>query len=303
MPEGVLTEVNRELDRWSGRASKTRSTAGSAPTWTGCRPSLERALRGQLRPQQARQILDEDHTGLSDVKDRIIEFLAVRKLRKERGLEVLSGRDPARSSLSSDLPALARPRSASQSPAPWDASSLESRSAASATRLTSAATAQLRRRSAGSHRPRVEGRRHEEPVIMLDEIDKVGSDWRGDPSSALLECSTRPDVAPLLGSTRPCPMCCHPTATCRNVPTMLDRMGCAGSSTSSSAEDGSPRSRCDLVDLVSMITGFFVPASFNARRCDPAERRRRCGGGADVSLVADAAERDSSELASQGAGD
>src|SRR5437588_427471 len=41
---------------------------------------------------KARQILDEDHTGLGDVKDRIIEFLAVRKLRQERGLEVLSGR-------------------------------------------------------------------------------------------------------------------------------------------------------------------------------------------------------------------
>src|SRR5438105_3977128 len=42
--------------------------------------------------KKARQILDEDHTGLGDVKDRIIEFLAVRKLRTERGLEVLSGR-------------------------------------------------------------------------------------------------------------------------------------------------------------------------------------------------------------------
>src|SRR5260370_13224505 len=41
---------------------------------------------------EARRILDEDHTGLDDVKDRIIEFLAVRKLRKERGLEVLGGR-------------------------------------------------------------------------------------------------------------------------------------------------------------------------------------------------------------------
>src|SRR6202048_1933495 len=93
IPEGVLVEVNRELDRLE-RTSEQNPEYG----WT--RTSLDWMLDipWNVRSDdnydlvEARRILDEDHTGLSDVKDRIIEFLAVRKLRKERGLEVLGGR-------------------------------------------------------------------------------------------------------------------------------------------------------------------------------------------------------------------
>src|SRR6266516_4484810 len=93
MPDAVQTEVEREIDR-------LERTSEQNPEYGWIRTYLDWMLDipWNVRPDdnfdltEARQILDEDHTGLSDVKDRIIEFLAVRKLRQERGLEVLGGR-------------------------------------------------------------------------------------------------------------------------------------------------------------------------------------------------------------------
>src|SRR3989442_9476321 len=93
MPESVLTEVNRELDRLE-RTSEQNPEYGWIRTYLDWMLDIPWNVRSEdnYDLNEARRILDEDHTGLSDVKDRIIEFLAVRKLRKERGLEVLGGR-------------------------------------------------------------------------------------------------------------------------------------------------------------------------------------------------------------------
>jgi ATP-dependent Lon protease len=93
MPAAVLTEVNRELDRLE-RTSEQNPEYGWIRTYLDWMLDIPWNVRSEDNYDlvKARQILDEDHTGLSDVKDRIIEFLAVRKLRAERGLEVLGGR-------------------------------------------------------------------------------------------------------------------------------------------------------------------------------------------------------------------
>jgi ATP-dependent Lon protease len=189
MPEAVLTEVNRELDRLE-RTSEQNPEYGWIRTYLDWMLDIPWNVRSEDNYDlvKARQILDEDHTGLGDVKDRIIEFLAVRKLRKERGLEVLSGRG------SGAIITLVGP------PGVGKTSLGESVARALGRKFT--------RVSLGGIRDEADIRGHrrtyvgalpgrivralkdagtKNPVIMLDEIDKVGSDWRGDPSAALLE--------------------------------------------------------------------------------------------------------------------
>src|SRR5207253_3336209 len=137
---------------------------------------------------EARRILDQDHTGLDDVKDRIIEFLAVRKRRDARGLEVVGGRG------SGAIITLVGPPGV-------DKTSLGES-------VARAMGHPFVRVALGGVRDEAEIRGHRKtyvgampgriaraikeagvlnPVLMLDELDKLGNDWRGDPSSALLE--------------------------------------------------------------------------------------------------------------------
>jgi ATP-dependent Lon protease len=136
----------------------------------------------------AREVLDADHAGLSDVKDRIIEYLAVRKRRAERGLGVVAGRR------SGAVLALVGP------PGVGKTSLGESVARAMGREFTRVAL--------GGVRDEAEIRGHRQtyvgalpgrivraigdagsmnPVILLDEVDKLGADYRGDPTAALLE--------------------------------------------------------------------------------------------------------------------
>jgi ATP-dependent Lon protease len=139
-----------------------------------------------LDPVHAREVLDADHAGLEDVKDRITEYLAVRKLRTERGI--------AEDKRSGAILTLIGP------PGTGKTSIGES--------IARATGREFVRMSLGGVRDEAEIRGHRRtyigalpgrlvralrdaetmnPVIMLDEVDKVGADWRGDPSAALLE--------------------------------------------------------------------------------------------------------------------
>jgi ATP-dependent Lon protease len=189
MPEAVRAEVERELDRLE-RTSEQNPEYGWIRTYLDWMLDLPWDVRSEDNYDlaEARRILDEDHTGLDDVKDRILEFLAVRKLRQERGLEVLGGRG------SGAIITLVGP------PGVGKTSLGES--------VARALGRKFARVSLGGVRDEAEIRGHrrtyigalpgrivralkeagtKNPVIMLDEIDKVGGDWRGDPSSALLE--------------------------------------------------------------------------------------------------------------------
>ena len=140
----------------------------------------------RLDPVHAREVLDADHAGLEDVKDRIVEYIAVRKLREERGI--------AEDKRSGAILTLIGP------PGTGKTSIGES--------IARATGREFVRMSLGGVRDEAEIRGHRRtyigalpgrlvralrdagtmnPVIMLDEVDKVGADWRGDPSAALLE--------------------------------------------------------------------------------------------------------------------
>src|SRR6266568_3880457 len=189
LAEAVLTEVNRELDRLE-RTSEQNPEYGWIRTYLDWMLDIPWNVRSDdnYDLKKARQILDEDHTGLDDVKDRIIEFLAVRKLRKERGLEVLAGRG------SGAIITLVGP------PGVGKTSLGESVARALGRKFTRVSLGGIRdeadirghrRTYVGALPGRIVRALKEagtkNPVIMLDEIDKVGSDWRGDPSAALLE--------------------------------------------------------------------------------------------------------------------
>ena len=136
----------------------------------------------------ARAILDADHAGLSDVKDRIIEYLAVRKRRADVGLGVVGGRR------SGAVLALVGP------PGVGKTSLGESVARAMGRKFVRVALGGIRdeaeirghrRTYVGALPGRIVRAIKEagsmNPVVLLDEVDKVGADYRGDPTAALLE--------------------------------------------------------------------------------------------------------------------
>src|SRR6478735_8717909 len=187
MPDDVREQADREVDRLErmGESTGESSMIRTYLDWLIAVPWSKRSDE-RLDPVHAREVLDADHAGLDDVKERITEYLAVRKLREDRGVA-----DDRRSGV---ILTLIGP------PGTGKTSIGES--------IARATGREFVRMSLGGVRDEAEIRGHRRtyigalpgrlvralrdagtmnPVIMLDEVDKIGADWRGDPSAALLE--------------------------------------------------------------------------------------------------------------------
>jgi ATP-dependent Lon protease len=192
LPEAVAEAVTKEIDRLE-RTSEQSPEHGWIRTWIDTILDLPWGERSEERLDvgAAREILDADHTGLADVKDRIVEYLAVRKLRTERGLD--DAHESARRG-SGLILALVGP------PGVGKTSLGESVARATGREFVRVALGGVRdeaeirghRRTYVGAMPGRIARAIKDagtmnPVVLLDEVDKLGADWRGDPSSALLE--------------------------------------------------------------------------------------------------------------------
>ncbi|BDB42535.1 MULTISPECIES: endopeptidase La [Mycobacterium] len=189
LPEKVREAALREVGKLE-RASDQSPESGWIRTWLDTVLDLPWNVRTEDSTDlaAAREVLDADHHGLDDVKDRIVEYLAVRTRRAQRGLQVVGGRG------SGAVMVLAGP------PGVGKTSLGES--------VARALGRKFVRVALGGVRDEAEIRGHRRtyvgalpgrivraigdagtmnPVVLLDEIDKVGSDYRGDPSAALLE--------------------------------------------------------------------------------------------------------------------
>jgi ATP-dependent Lon protease len=187
MPEHAKEQAEKELGRLErmGEQSAESSVIRTYLDWLIAVPWSEKSEE-KLDPQHAREVLDADHAGLEDVKDRIVEYIAVKKLRVDRGI--------TEDKRSGAILTLIGP------PGTGKTSIGESIARATGRKFV--------RMSLGGVRDEAEIRGHRRtyigalpgrlvralrdagtmnPVIMLDEVDKVGADWRGDPSAALLE--------------------------------------------------------------------------------------------------------------------
>jgi ATP-dependent Lon protease len=187
MPDEAREQAEREVGRLErmGDQSGESSMIRTYLDWLLAVPWGKRSEE-RLDPVHAREVLDTDHAGLEDVKERVVEYLAVRKLRQERGI--------AEDKRSGAILTLIGP------PGTGKTSVGES--------IARALNREFVRMSLGGVRDEAEIRGHRRtyigalpgrlvralrdagtmnPVILLDEVDKVGADWRGDPSAALLE--------------------------------------------------------------------------------------------------------------------
>jgi len=187
MPDAVREQAEREV----GRLERMGESGGEAQMlrtyldWLIAVPWSKHS-EDKLDPNGTREVLDADHAGLDDVKDRIVEYVAVKKLREERGISA--------DKKSGAILTLIGP------PGTGKTSIGES--------IARAMGREFVRMSLGGIRDEAEIRGHRRtyigalpgrlvralrdagtmnPVILLDEVDKVGADWRGDPSAALLE--------------------------------------------------------------------------------------------------------------------
>jgi ATP-dependent Lon protease len=190
MPEEVETQAYKELRRLErqGEQSPESSMIRSYLDWLIAVPWSKRS-EDKLDPNHTREVLDADHAGLEDVKKRITQFVAVRKLREERAEEI---EEDSRAN-GTILTLVGPPGTGKTSIGESIARSLDREFVRiSLGGLHDEAEIRGHRRTYIGALPGriVRALRDAEtmnPVILLDEIDKVGADWRGDPSAALLE--------------------------------------------------------------------------------------------------------------------
>jgi len=195
LPEEAEKEALRELKRMERMPPQAaeHSVIKTYLDWLVELP-WNNVSEDNLDISHARQVLDEDHYDLQKVKDRILEFLAVRKLVSERGIEAAEGFEgEVQEAMGAILCFVGPPGVGKTSLGKSIARAMER---------------EFSRMSLGGMRDEAEIRGHRRtyigampgriiqalkrtgtrnPVFMLDEVDKIGSDWRGDPSSALLE--------------------------------------------------------------------------------------------------------------------
>jgi ATP-dependent Lon protease len=197
MPEEAEKEARRELDRLS-KLPTAAAEYGVIRTYLDWLTSLPWSVQTEddLGIPNAREVLDEDHYDLDEIKERILEYLAVRKLRAERKeeLEAAESTDLIRREREGVILCFVGP------PGTGKTSLGQS--------IARAMGRKFVRQSLGGVRDEAEIRGHrrtyigalpgriiqalrrvesKNPVFMLDEVDKLGTDFRGDPASALLE--------------------------------------------------------------------------------------------------------------------
>jgi ATP-dependent Lon protease len=180
LPEDVRRQVDRELKRLESLPPQA-AEHGVIRTWLEWMASLpwNKSTEDNLDLHHAREVLDADHYDIDQIKDRIIEFLAVRKLNPEARGSIMCFAGPpgvGKTSLGRSIAkALGRRFERISVGGVRDESEIRGHRRTYVGAMPGTIIRALRDASTNN------------PLFMIDEIDKMGADWRGDPASAMLE--------------------------------------------------------------------------------------------------------------------